>query len=137
VLGGTGAVLADGGISDDVVVVVSVVEVVVPVEASVDVVLSVVDSVVDSESCAQAASVSDAVTMAAAVRLRSVAFMGSSSVSLFVVDRPSWIGRPQGTGRCDAVAKRASLRAPIPFGRSVDQPPESDLAAPPFSLVSR
>ena len=103
--------LEDVGISDDVVVVVSVVDVVVPV-ASVEVVLSVVDSVVDSLSCAQAASVSDAATMAAAVRLRSVVFMG---VLVCVLVRRGSAG-PERPAECADVAKRAYLRAPTRAG---------------------
>jgi hypothetical protein len=76
VLGGAPAVLAEVGIDEDVVVVVSVV--VVPVVPDASVVVELVDSVVDSLSCAQAARVSEVTTMAAAVRVRSVAFMGSS-----------------------------------------------------------
>jgi hypothetical protein len=90
VLGGAPAVLAEVGIDEDVVVVVSVV--VVPVVASV--VLELVDSVVDSLSCAQAASVSDVTTMAAAVRVRSVVFMESSVCLCAWVLHAS--GRPEG-----------------------------------------
>ena len=68
------AVLADVGIDEDVVVVVSVE--VVPVVPDESVVVVLVDSVVVSLSCAQAASVSEAATMATAVRLRSVVFIG-------------------------------------------------------------
>ena len=67
--------LAEGGIEDEVSV--SVVVVVVPVvpEGSVVVVLSVVDSVSVSPSVAQAARDIVATARAAAVRVRSVAFM--------------------------------------------------------------
>jgi hypothetical protein len=107
VLGGLGAVLADGGIDELVSVVVSVVVVVVPVvpEESVDVVLVVLDSsLVVSE--AQAARDIVATAMAAAVMVRSVAFM--------VILCCPWCmapADPEGSAGVRRVAERASTRS--------------------------
>jgi hypothetical protein len=80
VLGGAPAVLADVGIDEDVVVVVSVE--VVPVVPDESVVVVLVDSVVVSLSCAQAASVSEAATMALRSGYGAWCSLGSSSVCL-------------------------------------------------------
>ena len=77
-LGGAPAVLADVGIDEDVVVVVSVE--VVPVVPDESEVVVVDDSVVVSLSCAQAASVSEAATMATGRRrVRERACIGTSA----------------------------------------------------------
>jgi len=109
VLGGAPAVLADVGIDEDVVVVVSVA--VVPVVPDESEVVVLVDSVVDCLSCAHAASVREATTMAAAVRLRSVVFIGV----LVCVPWGANPAGPEGTSRTvrhyfEASLMRASIR---------------------------
>jgi len=105
--GGLAVVVAAGGIVSVVVDCVVVVDVSVPVAGSV-VVVDVDSSFV---VCVHAAMESEATTKAAAVMVRSVAFIGTS-LSLARAGRPTGVGRPE----LRLVAEHAFVRTPAGGG---------------------